>query len=165
MPADDWVRETYENHRGLLFRVAWLILRRADLAEDAVHTAFSRIVSNRPQLNGNAKGYVLQAVRNAAIDMRRKLARRRTETVESLESVAGDDEVSHHKSEQLDDIAAALAQLDEAIQEIIYLHIHERMTFREIGELIGAPLPTVASRYRRGLEQIRSEVNHDDRLD
>lgn len=162
---NDWVREAYEHHRGLLFRVAWLILRRTDLAEDAVHTAFSRIVGSRPPLNGNAKGYVLKAVRNAAIDLRRQLARRATYTIDEWEQVSRDEIPSRPATESLAAVSEALARLDSTTREIIHLHIHEQMTFREIGELIGAPLPTVASRYRRGLKQIKAWVNSDERPD
>ena len=159
---NDWVRDIYEEHRGLLFRVAWLILRRADLAEDAVHTAFSRIVSSRPQLNGNAKGYALQAVRNAAIDIQRQRARRKTDTVTEWDNLPGERPSLKSSTEQHDRVAAALERLDAATQEIIHLHIHEGLTFREIAELTDAPLQTVASRYRRGLKQIEARVQRDD---
>lgn len=160
---NDWVRETYENHRRLLFRVAWLILRRTDLAEDAVHTAFSRIVSRPPQLNGNSRGYVLKAVRNAAIDLRRQLRRRETGNIGDWESIPGERPTSRGECESLDAVYEALQTLDSDTQEIVHLHVHEQLTFREIGELIDLPLQTVASRYRRGLKQIQAKVRDDDR--
>jgi RNA polymerase sigma-70 factor, ECF subfamily len=158
----DWVRQIYEDHRRLLFRVAWLIVRRTDLAEDAVHTAFSRIVSRPPSINGNAKGYVLKAVRNAAIDLHRQLAARRSGVVEEWDQVPGHAPVSRQEQQSLNAVQAAMETLDGETQEIIQLHIHEQMTFREIGELIDVPLPTVASRYRRGLRQIQAKVRDDD---
>jgi len=164
-PVTDWVRQIYEDHRRLLFRVAWLIVRRTDLAEDAVHTAFSRIVSRPPNINGNARGYVLKAVRNAAIDLRRQLSARRTGVVDDWEQVPAGTTISQRDLESLDAVRDALQTLDDGTQEIIQLHIHEQMTFREIGELIDVPLQTVASRYRRGLRQIQAKVRDDDRPD
>lgn len=156
----DWVRETYETHRRLLFRVAWLVLRRSDLAEDAVHSAFTRIVRRPPEINGDAKSYVLKAVRNAAIDVRRQMSRRPTETIDDWEQVPGAEVPSRRQTESIDAIYDALEKLDHTTQEIIHLHIHEQMTFREIGELIDIPMQTVASRYRRGLKQIQSKVGN-----
>jgi RNA polymerase sigma-70 factor (ECF subfamily) len=161
----DWVRHIYEDHRRLLFRVAWLIVRRTDLAEDAVHTAFSRIVSRPPDINGNAKGYVMKAVRNAAIDIRRQLAAGPKGVVDDWEQIPARTTISRMEGESFDAAQAALATLEGETQEIIHLHIHERMTFREIGELIDVPLQTVASRYRRGLRQIQAKVRDDDRTD
>ena len=157
---DDWVRKTYEEHRGQLFRVAWLVLRRTDLAEDAVHTAFSRIIARPPRLNGNAKAYVLRAVRNAAIDLQRADARKEGKSLDECKQI-GQDKSCSQSDEHVDAIYEALGKLDSGTQEIIHLHIHEQMTFREISELIEEPLQTVASRYRRGLGQIRATIDHE----
>ncbi len=162
---NDWVREIYETHRRLLFRVAWLVLRRTDLAEDAVQTAFSRIVRLSPNVNGNAKSYALKAVRNAAIDLRRQLARRSAGSIDAWEQVPGAVSLPRRQADAVDAVYEALEKLDAATQEIIHLHIHEQMTFREIGELIDIPMQTAASRYRRGLKQIQTKVHNDDRLD
>lgn len=159
---EEWVRETYESNRRLLFRVAWLVLRRTDLAEDAVHTAFSRIVQRPPEVNGNAKQYVLKAVRNAAIDIRRQMARRPAGSIEGWDRVPGTETPPRRETEFAQAVYAALEQLDSLTQEIIHLHIHEQLTFREIGELVDVPLQTAASRYRRGLKQIQEKVREHD---
>lgn len=162
---NDWVRETYETHRRLLFRVAWLVLRRSDLAEDAVHAAFSRILRNPPNINGDAKAYVVRAVRNAAIDLRRRAASQRTDTSENLDKLPGTERPSRNGEVRTDAVIDALERLESDSQEIIHLHIHERMTFREIGELLDIPLQTIASRYRRSLKKIEQTVRDDARLD
>ena len=158
---DDWVREMYEQHRTQLFRVAWVVLRRTDLAEDAIHNAFSRIIARPPRLNGNAKAYVLKAVRNAAIDLQRTAVRKDAQSLEHCEQVGQD--TSCQSDENVDAVYDALGKLDCGTQEIIHLHIHERMTFREISELIEEPLQTVASRYRRGLGRIRATIDDESR--
>lgn len=162
---NDWVREIYETHRRLLFRVAWLVLRRGDLAEDAVQTAFSRIVRLSPDVNGNAKSYALKAVRNAAIDLLRQTARNSASTIDAWEQIPGAESLPRRQADTVDAVYEALENLDAATQEIIHLHIHEQLTFREIGELIDIPTQTAASRYRRGLKQIQTKVRSDDRLD
>ena len=162
---NDWVRETYETHRRLLFRVAWLVLRRSDLAEDAVHAAFSRILRNRPNINGDAKAYVVRAVRNAAIDLQRRAANQRTENSNNLDQLPGNERPSRNGQIRSDAVIDALERLETDTQEIIHLHIHERMTFREIGDLLDLPLQTVASRYRRGLKKIEQTVRGDEGLE
>lgn len=154
----DWVREAYEEHHRQLFLVAWLVLRRTDLAEDAVHMAFSHIISRPPQLNGNAKAYVLKAVRNAAIDLHRANARIEANSVNHCNEFPRQEALSSSTKKRIEAVYEALEKLDAITQEIIQLHIHEQMTFREIGELTDQPLQTVASRYRRGLKQIKAKL-------
>ncbi len=52
-------------------------------------------------------------------------------------------------------LSAALDSLDFESREAVRLHLHGELTFREIGELVGKPLQTVASRYRRAIDSLR----------
>ncbi|MEQ1748554.1 MAG: sigma factor-like helix-turn-helix DNA-binding protein [Prosthecobacter sp.] len=49
--------------------------------------------------------------------------------------------------------------MSEEQRTVIHLHLWEEMSFREIGELLAAPTQTIASRYRYGLEKLRTQ-NH-----
>jgi RNA polymerase sigma-70 factor (ECF subfamily) len=61
-------------------------------------------------------------------------------------------------SDELQCIAAAMERLDLAGREVIELHLHAQLSFREIAGLLGEPLATVASRYRRALGKLSNEV-------
>jgi hypothetical protein len=57
----------YEQFRRELFITAWTVLRRADLAEDAMHSAFVKLAQlGSPPVD--PKLYVFRSVRNAAIE-------------------------------------------------------------------------------------------------
>jgi RNA polymerase sigma-70 factor (ECF subfamily) len=161
MPHTCWLGTVYEEFRRELFRAAWTILRRTDLAEDAVHAAFVKLVKlDAPP--ADPKLYVFRAIRNAAIDLARQRTRRREESL-SLEwdpPRAEADEVSCDESRA---VSAAIERLDTASREVIELHLHSALSFREISELLGEPLPTVASRYRRALAKLSNEmmVHHE----
>jgi len=49
----------------------------------------------------------------------------------------------------------SLAQISPEQKEVIVLRHTSNMTFEEIGEVVGRPLNTVKSQYRRGLEVLR----------
>jgi RNA polymerase sigma-70 factor (ECF subfamily) len=53
-------------------------------------------------------------------------------------------------------LIAALAELPEEQRSVVHLHVWEDMAFREIGELLGQPTQTIASRYRYALEKLRA---------
>ncbi len=172
MPERSWVVELYGEHRRALFLTAWNVLRCPSLAEDAVHTAFVRL-AELPASPREPKLYAFRAVRNAALDLAKVRDRRRedpfgserlTERVQHwpAECATGDEEL-------LTALADALEQLDDAGREVVELHLHGGLTFREIATILGEPVPTVASRYRRSLEKLRgilevgitTEVRHE----
>lgn len=50
----------------------------------------------------------------------------------------------------------ALAELPVEQREVITLHLHAEMTFREIALQLGHSINTVQSRYRYGIEKLRT---------
>ena len=53
----------------------------------------------------------------------------------------------------------ALGQLPYEQREVFVLHAQADMTFKRIAELVGASINTVQSRYRYGMEKLRSLLN------
>ncbi len=156
MPGPTWLDELYRQYRRSLFLMAWNILRCSSLAEDAVHSAFVRLAELRKMPRG-PKLYAFRAVRNAAVDLSRNRARRREEPIglQPAPQIGGplssDDEL-------LVVVSAAIDLLDDAAREIVELHLHSGLTFREIASVLDEPLQTIASRYRRALEKLRQST-------
>jgi RNA polymerase sigma-70 factor, ECF subfamily len=55
-------------------------------------------------------------------------------------------------------VAHALACLSVAQREIVILRVYAELSFVQIAEVTGEPLPTIASRYRRSLEELRGRL-------
>jgi RNA polymerase sigma-70 factor (ECF subfamily) len=161
MPERSWLDELYRRQRQPLFLIAWNVLRCPALAEDAVHSAFVRLAA-LPAAPREPKLYVFRAVRNAAIDLARDRGRRRDQPTDALERYAKVDAPAVD-DESLVAAQAALEQLDEGSREVVELHLQASLTFQEIAGLLDQPLPTVASRYRRGLGKLREllEICHE----
>jgi RNA polymerase sigma-70 factor (ECF subfamily) len=156
MSHSGWLGNLYEQFRRELFRTAWTVLRHADLAEDAVHAAFVKLVKLDSQPL-NSKLYVFRCVRNAAIDLARARSRRKEGSL-NADWDAPATETEATDSDALQCISSAIERLDVASREVIELHLHAGLSFREISELVDEPLPTVASRYRRALGRISNEI-------
>jgi RNA polymerase sigma-70 factor (ECF subfamily) len=58
-------------------------------------------------------------------------------------------------NEQLQQLRDAMGRLPYEQREVILLHLHGPMTFREIAGRQGIEVNTVKSRYRYGLEKLR----------
>ena len=161
--SKDALRRIYEKYKDELLALALSLLRDRSLAEDVVHDVFVCFAATTGafRLSGTLKGYLSTCVANGARDRNRLRAGRdvgleAAEAVDCgcegpLESAAGREE-----SARLDDLLACLPYEQ---REVIVLHLHQEMRFREIAETLGVSINTAQSRYRYGLDKLRSIFN------
>jgi RNA polymerase sigma-70 factor (ECF subfamily) len=158
------IEAIYRRHRQGLYTLALSIAGRPDAAEDAVHDAVVRLCRGGAQPSGDATAYVFAAVRNAAVDQRRRGGPRASGSAVSIfdlaeptaggrpvDESAGDGERDHR-------VAEALGQLPADQREAVVMHLFAGLTFAQAAEAIGVPLQTLASRYRRGLSALREPL-------
>ena len=166
----DVLEQVYRNHRQGLFTLALAITRCPHRAEDAVQEAMARLWQS-PARPADAVPYVFSAVRNAAIDQTRRAAtRRRLESASifnglalSPASLAAGEGTSGPQAaaitaEQHERLRGAVDALPQADRETVVMRIYGGLTFEQMAEALGEPLPTVASRYRRALETLSRRV-------
>jgi len=55
----------------------------------------------------------------------------------------------------------AMRDLSPAQREVVILHLHHGLRFREIAELQDRSINTITSQYRRALQQLRSLLDHE----
>lgn len=159
-------RRLYDATSGKLYGVAIRILKRKDLAEDAVHDTYLKIwdgaAEYRPGV-GAPLGWLATITRNRAIDMLRKRSETHL-TDETADSVANEDIpdplAAVGQSSQMQAFLACLAKLDENSQRCLLLAYYYGYTHEEIADRETAPVGTVKSRIRRGLMQIRECLSH-----
>jgi len=143
--------------------LAVTLLRDRSLAEDVVHDVFVSFArtAGRFTLSGTLKGYLSTCVANCARD-RNRLKSRLDVGLDAAEDVGADsdDPVEYAAgTEEARRLQQALAHLPFEQREIIVLHLHQEMRFREIAEALGISINTAQSRYRYGLEKLRSILN------
>jgi len=148
----------YKAERKKMFGYALSITHSSGLAEDAVHEAFAKVAASNGPVR-NLRGYVFQAVRNEAL--RSVAARDRTESLNDGEPelmfALPPEGNPDRRSEVREEAALLNRALDDLVfeqKETIVLRIYTGLTFRQIAAILDEPLPTVASRYRRGLEKL-----------
>jgi RNA polymerase sigma-70 factor (ECF subfamily) len=150
----DQYRAIYEQHRQGLFTLALAITGCAAVAEDAVQEAFVRLWQ-APPVSGDRVAYVHRAVRNAALDQRRRRAVRRGDDAGLAFLAAPADDVDR---EAQHDLRQALGLLPDEQREAIVLHLYAGLTFAQAADVVGEPQATIASRYRRALERLRTRL-------
>lgn len=153
--------QIYEKHRQGLFTLALSITRQASSAEDAVHEAFCRLYKLQAPPLHDKTAYVFAAVRNAAIDQNR----RQKPTVQNELAISLFDggragpEDQAVRSEQELLVRQALDKLTDEQRQTVVMKIYGGLTFDQIAQTLGEPLPTVAARYRRALEKLKESLS------
>ena len=155
------MRRIYEKYRVDLLRVAISLLNEAHLAEDVVHDVFIGFVRSAGsfRLTGSLKGYLATCVANRARNVNRARQRKKTAGLDGTESIASDCRRPDQwmiASEELKRLNAALAQLPYEQREAVILHLQGGLKFREISRSQDVSIKTVQSRYRYGLDKLRS---------
>ena len=157
------LQRLYEKYKDDLLGLAVTLLRDRSLAEDVVHDVFVSFagMAGGFQLSGTLKGYLSTCVANCARD-RNRLRSGRNVGLDAAQELSAEssDPVDHAVgSEQTGRLQAVLGRLPYEQREIIVLHLHQEMRFREIAKALGVSINTVQSRYRYGLEKLRLILN------
>jgi RNA polymerase sigma-70 factor, ECF subfamily len=159
-------------HMDAAFNLAFALLRARADAEDAVQDAYLRAYRAFHQLQGeNIKPWLLTIVRNVCY--RHLQERRRSGNVISLdESLGGrlglaaaetelaasqpspEDATIHASEEAI--LSEAIDALPPAFREVIILREIEEFSYREVADIIGAPVGTVMSRLSRARSELRN---------
>lgn len=165
------------------YNLAFCLLRARADAEDAVQDAYLRAYRAFHQFEGeDIKPWLLTIVRNVCY--RRLQDRRRTDNVISLDEAVGPRsgsaqfEASVASAERSPEQAAinaseqsmlskAMVELPPIFREVIVLREIEELSYREVADVIGAPIGTVMSRLSRARAELRvlltNMMDRDDR--
>jgi len=161
--STDALCRIYRKYEGIMLTVAAGLLGDVNAGQDVVHDVFVAFAQSpgRLRLAGSLRSYLTTCVANLARDRLR--ARRRAP--ESLGGTERETE-SHNpplvqviQDEELGRLANALAALPYEQREVIVLHVKGDLTFREVAGIQGVSINTVQSRYRYGIDRLRSLLN------
>lgn len=167
----DWDAWLDAHGAGLLLFAREQTRSSAD-AEDVLQEALVQLVQavESGDFRGSAEqwhSYALSAIRHRAVDMGRRaeVRRRYAEAPQNPEaavceetpwlSCAEDNEYLRRRVEEL------LRALPSDFSEVIVLKIWNGMTFQQIADTVGAPLPTITSRYRYAMRRMREELENN----
>jgi RNA polymerase sigma-70 factor (ECF subfamily) len=157
------LEQLYRKHRQSLFSVALTVTGCSSMAEDAVHEAFVRLCQKSEPPQGSLTSYVFAAVRNAAIDCRRRQQHQRTITESIFASASSDSHTTNgstttNQDDETESLKSAIDQLDELSRQIVVMKTFSELTFEEIAGVLEIPAATAATRYRRAIMKLEEEL-------
>ncbi len=160
----DALRTIYEAYEGTLTTLAASLLTDPAAAEDVLQDVMVSLVRSVHRLNirTNLRAYLASAVANRARDVYRRRPRQMLVPIDEAAHVAacGDGPIQMViRSERLLLLRSALEELPYEQREAVLLRLHADMKFREIARVQNVSIKTALSRYRYGLDKLRSRLN------
>jgi RNA polymerase sigma-70 factor, ECF subfamily len=147
----------YDAYGASLYRYALMILASREGAEDVIQQVFAALLHARRRRMDDEERYLRRAVRNACYSaLRHQKVRRGRNADDTLLEVAA--EAPAVSEEDRIALAEAIRELPPDQREVIHLHIFEGRTFKDVAEMTGEPLNTIASRYRYALEKLKATL-------
>ncbi|MGQ0506780.1 MAG: sigma-70 family RNA polymerase sigma factor [Myxococcaceae bacterium] len=168
---DAALEQLYDRYAPLLMGVALRITRQTVLAEEVVQEVFMQAWQRAREYEAKkatAVAWLVMLARSRALDRARAegaLARRGAALTSDLlvqdTKLASADELLIKKVEH-DRLRNALKRLPEEQCHALSLAFYEGLSQSEIAEHLGAPLGTVKTRIRRGMEQLSTILHREE---
>lgn len=162
----DAFRRIYEKYENDLLTLATNLLNDGSAAEDVVQDVFISFVQSVENfhLSGSLKSYLSTCVANRTRDYARKRQRQQAVAFNEAQQMALDESepvqvVTH--SEELQRLTHAMSTLPYEQREVIVLRLHGGLKFKAIATLQKVSIKTVQSRYRYGLDKLRSILDSE----
>ena len=160
---EDALAELYDRFGGVAYGLAVRILRDEALAQDAVQEAFLTIWRTADRFlaeRARAGTWVLTIVHRRTVDLVRREARRRPDSLESAPEPEAPEQVEAEAVLRFERqvVQEALTQLPEEQREALELGYYGGMTQSQLAERLGLPLGTVKSRMFSGLTRLRELI-------
>ena len=154
---------------------SWLLRMTGDAAEaeDIYQDVWLKVIRSASNYrSGNFKAWLWQIVRNKTTDRMRK----KSPSLVLDAPVCADDEGEHTVVDQLSDDAAAnaLMQIEEmerrrmacdaidmlptAQREVVLLRINGELSFKEIADMLAAPIGTVLARMHNAVKNLKAAL-------
>jgi RNA polymerase sigma-70 factor, ECF subfamily len=159
-------------HLSAAYNLARYLTRSGSDADDVVQEAFLRALKYFGGFRGDgpaeSRGWLLSIVRNTAYTWQR---RHRTDAAavefdEALHSEAIGDEhpdAALEKATTRETLVEVLGQLPPMFREILVLRELEGLSYKEISEVVGAPVGTIMSRLSRARKRLQEALTGGDK--
>lgn len=160
-----------EQYQHRLYRYLLYLTRDPQLAQDIFQDTWIRVLERGSQYSARYKfeTWLMSIARNLVIDNARRKHTTSFSELESDDDEAPKFDVADERAEEAfkqiqqqqqdDRLAVLLHGLPVLYREVLTLRFHEDLQLEEIAQVLHAPLSTVKSRLRRGLDMLQKKLS------
>jgi RNA polymerase sigma-70 factor (ECF subfamily) len=165
--ADEAVESLVKEHAGLVYRIAYVVLRSHQDAEDAVQETFVRVLrySGRLAAVENPKTWLARIAWRVAVDRSKRRSGKREVPLEDpakpFEEVASPDasaDEAMHSARMGAALEKLIAALPAKLREPLVLSAIKEMSPREAGGVLGINEAAVRSRVFRARQILKEKL-------
>ncbi len=159
------VRECIARHGALVWSLARRFVPDTADVEDAVQEIFIDVWNHASRFDPSIASettFVAMLARRTLIDRRRKRARQGETMPIPVDLAARNVEGPAERAARQDEAgraARALGRLGDNQRKVLTLSIYHGLTYKQIAKVTGFPLGTVKTHARRGLIQLRRDLD------
>lgn len=157
------VIKLFETYRQRMYNLAYQILKNEHDAEDAVSTAFIRIMNNLDKISdfesSKTRGFIFVVTRHVAIDvynMRKKHSHTDINELDIANDIVLEDDIINKYDYEL--INRAISKLNDNYQNILILRYYYDLPLKNIALSLGMTLSAVKNRLYRAQESLLKEL-------
>lgn len=153
------IKRIYEIYEQPMYRIAFAVLRRCDLAEDAVSDAFIRIIDRLKKIKApdspKTKAYIVKVIKSTSINIYRKNKRlliRESPIDDSIRQIPDiSQNVEEHVESEMDrqNKRNLINTLNETDRNIIDLRCVKQLSWKEVAERTSLTESTARKRFER----------------
>ncbi|MHC4792277.1 MAG: RNA polymerase sigma factor [Planctomycetota bacterium] len=156
----------YQKYKDDLLKLAVALLNDISLAEDVLNDTFVSFTQSvgKLRLTGNLKSFLTTCVANHARNVYCQRERKKMVGLDEavqIKANTSEPEQSVIFAEEYRRLQSAMDELAYEQRETVILHCYNGLRFRQIASLQNISVNTVKSRYRYGLNKLRSILNSE----
>ncbi|MGB1889424.1 MAG: RNA polymerase sigma factor, partial [Akkermansiaceae bacterium] len=162
--------ELLKQYERPLYQYIWQMLQQQQDCEDVMQETFRKALRALPDYReeNHFKSWLFRIGRNEAIDIirrrRRMIVAEAPEEylggVQDIESLPGARELIEER-ESMQAFMRAIALLPEKEKEVVAMRTQGELSFKEIAEIVGAPIGTVLARMHAAKKRLKSLLHTD----
>ena len=158
------VRDLFSNYEEGLYGYLWQMLKHQQDCEDALQDTFRKALEALPAYREENyfKSWLFRIGHNTGVEIirRRKRIVEMPDTLEDqLDAPSSGPRESLIQREQEDELHDAIATLPESERAVVLLRLQEELSFKEIAQVVDAPLGTVLARMHKAKQRLRIHFN------
>ena len=156
----DEIGRVIDEYQESLFRFAFFRTGALEDSQDIVQNIFLNMYDTGRRIGviENIKSYLYRSISNSCSNYLRKK--------QSIKNVPLGDAESHLEDDNTDDLIKEYERIRKMMDdlpseqtEVINLRTIDGLAFTEIAEILEIPVTTVKSRFRYGIDKLKSKIN------
>ena len=147
-------------YQDRLFRFAFFRIGSLADSQDIVQNVFLKMYEDRFDISkiDNLKNYLFRCISNSCSNYLRKKKTHSSVSLDSIVVKTAEEDIDE-SAKEYERIAKMMESIPEEQAEVIRMRTIDSLAFTEIADILDIPVTTVKSRFKYGVDKLKSKTN------